>query len=276
MRDYPFVYYEAFYDLLYDFYLKNEFGGKKPPKAQEGYSPQLWINKPKGKNKIPVMEFFTRTGISDPCYFHNRFLHLQNNQKGTINKRAYFRALLYINRYDRFCEKPVVDSRLWQSTFKILHEAFIEKHIDKEVRKDVRWSPEKHSDAALENGNHLISEFVKGPALDVVSSENTSAKKTKFLGIVPSRIDDFVGRVENLQRLYEAILSTKKIVFVHGVAGIGKTSLVKVFVDDYGQHFDHIAWINVSTAKDEVRNEEGSDAQFILQNAFEALYISRT
>jgi tetratricopeptide (TPR) repeat protein len=87
----------------------------------------------------------------------------------------------------------------------------------------------------------------------------------KFLGIVPSRSDEFIGREEDLRKLFDAVISSKKIVFVNGVGGIGKTSLVKTFIERFAGEFDHFAWIGIGKSDEpgEKPKESQLESHFI-------------
>ena len=55
---------------------------------------------------------------------------------------------------------------------------------------------------------------------------------------------EFLGREADMQRLKEKLENTSKVVLMNGLGGIGKTVLATAYVRQYGNNYDHLAWIN--------------------------------
>ncbi len=55
---------------------------------------------------------------------------------------------------------------------------------------------------------------------------------------------EFLGREADLARLKETLENSYRVVLMNGLGGIGKTVLATAYVQQYGKHYDHIAWIN--------------------------------
>jgi tetratricopeptide (TPR) repeat protein len=72
----------------------------------------------------------------------------------------------------------------------------------------------------------------------------TPAKRSKNLTTVPA-LGTFIGRKEDLKRLTEALQTSRQVVVVNGLGGIGKTTLAKAYVHAQQPHYDHVAWVSV-------------------------------
>lgn len=55
---------------------------------------------------------------------------------------------------------------------------------------------------------------------------------------------EFRGRETELQDLTKMLKNTSKAVLVNGLGGIGKTVLATAYVQQYGNEYDHVAWIS--------------------------------
>jgi hypothetical protein len=69
---------------------------------------------------------------------------------------------------------------------------------------------------------------------------------SKNLTRIPS-IDlekECLGREKDMERLKDTLEKTSKVVLMNGLGGIGKTVLANAYVQQYGDEYDHLAWIN--------------------------------
>lgn len=55
---------------------------------------------------------------------------------------------------------------------------------------------------------------------------------------------EFLGREADMQRLKETLDNASKVVLMNGLGGVGKTSLAMAYMQQYGDKYDHLAWIN--------------------------------
>ena len=87
----------------------------------------------------------------------------------------------------------------------------------------------------------------------------TKLPKELTLNIPKTYPDDIVGREEDLQSLRDLLCNDKKVVVVNGLGGIGKTTLVQVYVSKYYDDYEHIAWVtqNSESIANDFINTEG-------------------
>lgn len=55
---------------------------------------------------------------------------------------------------------------------------------------------------------------------------------------------EFFGREADMQRLKDTLEHSPKVVLMNGLGGIGKTVLATAYVQQYGNNYGHLAWIN--------------------------------
>lgn len=58
---------------------------------------------------------------------------------------------------------------------------------------------------------------------------------------------EVIGREQDLQKVYELLQISNRVVLVNGIGGIGKTTLAKYFIAHWRQQYNYVAWISVST-----------------------------
>ncbi len=67
----------------------------------------------------------------------------------------------------------------------------------------------------------------------------------KFLNNIPRFTDAFIGRDDELMKLNNAFTDSEKIVLIHGLGGIGKSSLAKQYAHLHQKEYKHLAWVEV-------------------------------
>ncbi len=290
-------FYCKFYQTLHAKFLEKEFSLEEAKKFQY-LSPKVWYKDGFKARQFRVAVRFQ--GGSDRCgrdYFYSRYRGFEKHEKledCQIDARTFFKALVYIGVGERVEFESSKGQNLklifddidknneWnkahtQIRLEQLKELFKNKYYPPDAEEYTTLLPTASENSDISNA--LIFENNAAVAKDfedkvVVEKFDSSGKrKPQILGHVPSRTDDFVGRGHELATLYQTISTSKKIVFLHGVPGIGKTSLVKCFIEQYGGNFDHVAWISIGMANDEIRKENISDGQSQIEAAFTPLYI---
>lgn len=68
---------------------------------------------------------------------------------------------------------------------------------------------------------------------------------TRFLSNIPRGDVLSIGRDDDLKQLHE-IFKTKRIINIHGVAGIGKTTLARAYINKFSQKYSNILWLDAS------------------------------
>ena len=61
--------------------------------------------------------------------------------------------------------------------------------------------------------------------------------------IPPIDNKDVVGRAEELERLLQRLQSTNKVLLMNGIGGIGKTTLAKLYINNYAEEYDRLIWV---------------------------------
>ena len=81
-------------------------------------------------------------------------------------------------------------------------------------------------------------------AIDLNSNQRFEIPKylTHYLPILIE--DNLIGREKELLLLEKVTLDNRIVVLISGLGGIGKTTLVKAFLQKNETHYNHIAWIS--------------------------------
>jgi tetratricopeptide (TPR) repeat protein len=61
--------------------------------------------------------------------------------------------------------------------------------------------------------------------------------------IPPIDNEDVIGRAADLENLRQQLQSTNKVLLMNGVGGIGKTTLAKLYINNYAEEYDRLIWI---------------------------------
>ena len=114
--------------------------------------------------------------------------------------------------------------------------------------------------------NYKEQVFINTQQLDSLFGLNTSIKRDteEILGIVKKNNEYSVpteltvnlpklpkskisGRFNDLEDLHDRLFSEKQVVLMNGMGGIGKTTLAMVYLTEYYNEYEHIAWITMSS-----------------------------
>lgn len=95
----------------------------------------------------------------------------------------------------------------------------------------------KFPELFAENQHHHKSTFYWLEAQD-------NSKKQQYLApITFISHQDVIGRDADLTTLHQRIISTDKILLLKGVGGLGKTTLVKLYLNYYAEEYDRLFWV---------------------------------
>ena len=69
-------------------------------------------------------------------------------------------------------------------------------------------------------------------------------QRTKRLTLIPP-IDnrDVIGRAEDLATLRQRLQDSHKVLLMNGIGGIGKTTLAKLYLNNYAEEYEHLLWL---------------------------------
>ena len=77
--------------------------------------------------------------------------------------------------------------------------------------------------------------------------EPSPNKRTNCLNNIPQiSVDEVIGRDDDLRNVYERLRSSRSLLLINGIGGIGKTTLAKAFLEKYRSTYDNICWISAS------------------------------
>jgi ATP/maltotriose-dependent transcriptional regulator MalT len=93
----------------------------------------------------------------------------------------------------------------------------------------------------------------------------TKLSKELTLNIPKTHPDDIIGREDDLQSLRDLLCNDKRVVVVNGLGGIGKTTLVQVYVSKYYDDYEHIAWVT--------QNSDGRQASCFISHTSSSLSL---
>jgi len=74
---------------------------------------------------------------------------------------------------------------------------------------------------------------------------------------------DIVGRKKELPNLRKSILKKNQTLLVNGMGGIGKTTLAAVYVNEYFDEYDHIAWLTLGENENSLEEAVVSNAPLL-------------
>ncbi len=112
----------------------------------------------------------------------------------------------------------------------------------------------------------------------LLSSGNFSPTISDFImeGDVPKPCRYFCGREKEIEQLHELLIKERKV-FLHGIAGIGKSELVKAYTKKYKKNYRNILYIPYSgSLKQDITNldfvddlqEDNEEERFRKHNRF--------
>ncbi|MGE5342715.1 MAG: tetratricopeptide repeat protein [Candidatus Omnitrophota bacterium] len=193
---------------------------------------------------IQVELYPDRLEIKNPGLFSNQ-VHIETID--TINK-SYLRnkeiALIFF--LNKFVERAGTGIRRIQE---ILKENGLKPAVFSENKK----------------GNYVSVTVYKK---EKFQTDLTGLKKeqTKLLTILPSRKINLIGREKDLASLEDALKTSKRVILVNGLGGIGKTEVCKAFFINHYQDYRYAAWVDwVSSVKESIVNALGHDNSIFIQ-----------
>ena len=68
---------------------------------------------------------------------------------------------------------------------------------------------------------------------------------TELTSFARNSKNDIIGREKDLENLRKTLLTNKKTALINGMGGIGKTTLASVYLNEFYNEYDHIAWLTI-------------------------------
>ncbi|BAQ63742.1 AAA family ATPase [Geminocystis sp. NIES-3709] len=188
--------------------------------------------------------------IVDRLIFQERGKHLDNIQRVLILEVWKGNNYASIANIYHCSESYVRDSasKLW----KILSAQIGEKIYKANFRSTIErlyLNSLYFSSDSVNNCDDRSKFFSEEKLFNSTSEQNTVIQKYHDLGLAPTIIN-FFDRQTELKSLSNAIFSNHaQLINISGFVGVGKTTLVKYFVDLYKNEFDIIIWESYSYPK---------------------------
>ena len=101
--------------------------------------------------------------------------------------------------------------------------------------------------------------------------ETVCNEKAYIISRYPSCSNYFVGRESELWTLHTALMQNSSLIFVRGEGGIGKSELVKKYLELYSECFDAISFVRYQNSFDDAINEISIKHKDEYSNFFDAL-----
>ena len=273
--------YCKFYETLHRKFRTLDYQERKN-RFNKDYPPTIWLEAIYNNTRELSVEIYFDCNKQFLFKLYNsarKDFDIGQESEIDIPNRVLYRALLYIGKgvedtkAREIFRKNVQEDDWgdWEYEVDDLIKTFFQNHPP-DMGKFQKNKDEAEKAAGL-NKEKNVEILDKTNFGKVFEEPKKDKRKGKFLGIVPSRMDNFIGRTEELKHLYKAISETENIIFLHGMPGIGKTSLVKSFIGQYRFHFDHIAWLSISRAEGDLFDRQIQNPQFRLEQASMQLYI---
>ena len=67
----------------------------------------------------------------------------------------------------------------------------------------------------------------------------------KRLTFIPRAPQGFIGRKNDIEEIHELLQTSRPFLLLNGLGGIGKTTIVSKYVENYYFDYDHFIWVNV-------------------------------
>ncbi len=76
------------------------------------------------------------------------------------------------------------------------------------------------------------------------AQQHSRPQRTKRLTLIPP-IDnrDVIGRADDLATLRQRLQDSHKVLLMNGIGGIGKTTLAKLYLNNYAEEYEHLLWL---------------------------------
>lgn len=133
----------------------------------------------------------------------------------------------------------------------------------------VYWAKEKSDDALIIPATYVKELF---PILfeenqqhhqqtgywSTARQSNVSKKVQHLNSIPPISNKNVVGRTNDLAQLRQRLSESSSLLLMNGIGGIGKTTLAKLYANNYGDEYDRLLWIEVQeTPEQSFANDPG-------------------
>ncbi|MGE5342484.1 MAG: tetratricopeptide repeat protein [Candidatus Omnitrophota bacterium] len=130
--------------------------------------------------------------------------------------------------------------------------------------KEIQGFPDNGKTLNYFNKSKRLTEFAGRVASQIKAPEFTATLFTPL----PPRTIELIGREKDLAGLEKTLKTSKRVVLVNGLGGIGKTEVCKAFFLEHYEHYRYAAWVDwISSVRESMVNALGKDnASFIAVN----------
>ncbi|MGE5340022.1 MAG: tetratricopeptide repeat protein [Candidatus Omnitrophota bacterium] len=113
-----------------------------------------------------------------------------------------------------------------------------------------------------------LKEFIKriNENLNINKTEENKTSSNELFTPLPSRKVHLIGRGKDLAGLEKTLKTSKRVVLVNGLGGIGKTEVCKEFFWEHYEQYRYAAWVDwISSVKESIVNALGKDESTFIQ-----------
>jgi tetratricopeptide (TPR) repeat protein len=102
----------------------------------------------------------------------------------------------------------------------------------------------KYFDKATSDIKEELLKVLSHLNIQISTNFKTDLPKHLTIEIPTLSKESIIGRSKELNGLHQMLFDNKMIVVMNGMGGIGKTTLAQVYIHEYSEEYQHIAWIS--------------------------------
>jgi NB-ARC domain len=191
--------------------------------------------------------------IADDLVFESTSKYLDNLQKSIVQGVYEGKKYSKIAEESNCSEGHVTDmaSNLWKTLSDTIGEKVSKSNLKSAIeRHQVFINSSQHGKdiTQIGNVNNFCSDSKNGDRPEDpinVKSNNDLVKVKKDVGNIPD-LFPFYGRNGELTKLKQWVVTEHcRIITIFGMSGIGKTALVRQLLEEIGDEFDRVIWLNL-------------------------------
>jgi hypothetical protein len=190
--------------------------------------------------------------IADDLVFESTSKYLDDLQKSIVQGVYEGKKYSKIAEESNCSEGHVTDmaSNLWKTLSDTIGEKVSKSNLKSAIeRHQVFINSSHHGKDVTQIGNvNFCSDSKNGDRLEDpnnIKSNNDLVKVKKDVGNIPD-LFPFYGRNSELNQLKQWVVTEHcRIVTIFGMSGIGKTALVRQLLEEIGDEFDRVIWLNL-------------------------------
>jgi hypothetical protein len=185
--------------------------------------------------------------FADELVFEHTQKHLDNVQRAVIEGAWYKETYEEIEKKSNISQRHLSDVgyQLWQLLSQLLGEDIKKNNFRSTLERITIKTAENSNNIFIDTNNHCISQTINQHN-EANDHNQTTSKSTRHDLTFAPQIIKFYNRENELKTLSNWILNKNtRLISVLGLSGIGKSYLVRRFVDLNLEQFEVIIWKNL-------------------------------